>query len=52
MNKEKSNDWNWFENILTYDNAIIPLSLFHSAEIFNDEKILKLLLNHPHFLKK
>ena len=40
-NIEKSDDWNWFEDILTYDNAIIPLAIFHAAEVFNDNMILK-----------
>jgi glycosyltransferase involved in cell wall biosynthesis len=51
-NKEKSKDWNWFENIITYDNAIIPLSLFHSTEILNDDKILQVALESSSFLEK
>ena len=34
-----TDDWPWFENILAYDNAILPLSLFHSAEITGDESV-------------
>jgi glycosyltransferase involved in cell wall biosynthesis len=48
--KEKSADWHWFENILTYDNAIIPLSLFHSFEILKDERILKIAKESSDFL--
>jgi glycosyltransferase involved in cell wall biosynthesis len=48
--KEKSEDWHWFENILTYDNAIIPLSLFHSFEILKDEKTLKIAKESTAFL--
>lgn len=29
----KGEDWHWFEDQMTYDNAIFPLALFHSAEI-------------------
>jgi len=29
----KGEEWHWFENQMTYDNAIFPLALFHSAEI-------------------
>lgn len=50
-NAEKSGDWNWFENILTYDNAIIPLSLFHAAEFLKDETILKTAIESTAFLE-
>ncbi len=33
----KKPGWDWFENRLTYDNAILPLSLFHAVEITGDE---------------
>jgi len=29
----RTNEWKWFEPVLTYDNAIIPLSLLHAAEL-------------------
>lgn len=48
---EKSDDWKWFENILTYDNAILPLSLFHSAEVFIDDKVLKVAVESAKFLE-
>ncbi|MCX6164895.1 MAG: glycosyltransferase family 4 protein [Ignavibacteriae bacterium] len=50
-NIEKSDDWNWFENILTYDNAIIPLAIFHAAEIFNDNVFLKVAIESSGFLE-
>jgi glycosyltransferase involved in cell wall biosynthesis len=50
--KEQSNDWKWFENVLTYDNAIIPLALFHSAEIFDDKKILEVAIESSSFLER
>ncbi|RZL61937.1 MAG: glycosyltransferase, partial [Pedobacter sp.] len=28
----KDGDWHWFEDILTYDNAILPLALLHHYE--------------------
>ncbi len=51
-NKEKSEYWCWFENILTYDNAIIPLSIFHSTEFFNDSVMLKVAKESSAFLEK
>lgn len=50
-NKTQSDDWRWFEDILTYDNAIIPLSLFHSYEIFKDEELLNVAVESTSFLK-
>jgi hypothetical protein len=49
-NTEKTDDWRWFENILTYDNAIMPLSIFHAAEIFNDREILDVAVESSAFL--
>lgn len=50
-NSEKSDDWKWFEDILTYDNAIIPLALFHAAEVFRDNVFLKVALESSEFLE-
>ena len=33
-------DWHWFEDVVTYDNGIIPLALFHYYEVINDEEVL------------
>lgn len=46
----KSNDWNWFEPLLAYDNGILPLALLHSAEILNDDKITKVAMVTMNFL--
>ncbi|MBN1633042.1 MAG: glycosyltransferase family 4 protein [Ignavibacteria bacterium] len=50
-NKEKSDNWNWFENILTYDNAIIPLAVFHAAELCNDDVMLNVAVESTAFLE-
>lgn len=50
-NKEKTDDWKWFENILTYDNAIMPLSLFYSSETFISEEISRVALESTAFLE-
>lgn len=44
-------NWHWFENYLTYDNAILPLALFHSAEITGDEKVLAIAIESMQFLE-
>lgn len=49
--KTKTEDWKWFENILTYDNAILPLSLLYASEIFISEEIMKIALESCSFLE-
>lgn len=46
----KTENWVWFEELLTYDNAILPLSLLHAAGILNDENIRNTALESMHFL--
>jgi glycosyltransferase involved in cell wall biosynthesis len=50
-NIEKSDDWNWFEDILTYDNAIIPLAIFHAAEFFEDDIFFRVAIESSEFLE-
>ncbi len=45
-------NWAWFEPKLSYDNAILPLSLFHAAEITGDETILATAVKATRFLEK
>jgi glycosyltransferase involved in cell wall biosynthesis len=42
--------WKWFEPVLTYDNALIPLSLLHAASVSGDMKIMGIALESMHFL--
>jgi glycosyltransferase involved in cell wall biosynthesis len=37
--QNRTENWYWFEELLAYDNAILPLSLLHAAGILNDEVI-------------
>jgi glycosyltransferase involved in cell wall biosynthesis len=48
--KHKSDNWHWFEEMLAYDNAMLPLSLLHAAGILNDEKIGRVALESMQFL--
>jgi hypothetical protein len=43
-------DWQWFEPLLAYDNGILPLALLHSAEILNDDKVTHAALSSMNFL--
>jgi len=47
----RGENWHWFENHLTYDNAILPLALFHSAEITSDAKVLNIAIESLTFLE-
>ncbi|MGL2994298.1 glycosyltransferase family 4 protein [Flavobacterium sp. TSSA_36] len=38
--EEKEPDWLWFEPVLSYENAVLPLALWESYAITHDKKIL------------
>jgi len=44
--------WDWFENRMTYDNAILPLALLHCCEITADEKVRSVAVKTMSFLDK
>jgi hypothetical protein len=48
--ENESDDWNWFESLLAYDNGILPLALLHSAEILNEDKVLEVAMKSMEFL--
>jgi glycosyltransferase involved in cell wall biosynthesis len=50
--QHKTDDWDWFEDSMTYDNAILPLALLHSYEITGDEKVKKVALATMQFLDR
>ena len=50
--RNKAEDWDWFEEKMTYDNAILPLALLHSAEITGNEKAKKIAMTTMAFLDK
>lgn len=50
--KHQSEDWQWFEEKMTYDNAILPLALLHSCEITGNEKVKAIALKTMAFLDK
>lgn len=45
-----SGEWHWFESLLAYDNAMLPLALLHAAKILKDETIEKTAIESMHFL--
>ncbi|MCX6112145.1 MAG: glycosyltransferase [Proteobacteria bacterium] len=50
--RNSDGDWKWFEGILCYDNAVMPMALFNSFSILNDEKILEVAKESLSFLEK
>jgi len=49
---QKDKDWLWFENILCYDNAIMPMALFNAYQHLKDEQILIVAQETLSFLEK
>jgi len=48
--ENQSEDWQWFEEKMTYDNAILPLALLHSCEITGNEQAKMVALKTMAFL--
>lgn len=48
----KGDDWHWFEDHMTYDNALFPLALFHSAEITGSPEIREIAHESLKYLEK
>jgi hypothetical protein len=48
--KHQTEDWPWFEEKMTYDNAILPLALLHSCHITGNEKAREIALKTMGFL--
>jgi hypothetical protein len=46
-----SKNWNWFENELVYDNALLPLALLHSYEITGTVSVKNIALQTLRFLE-
>ena len=44
-------NWNWFEEILTYDNAMLPLSLLNAYEITQDDVYFEIAFEAMNFLE-
>lgn len=49
-NAHKTADWQWYENLLAYDNGILPLAMLHAAEILHDDAINEIAISSMNFL--
>ena len=47
----RTKDWLWFEDKLTYDNAILPLALFSAYEVTGEEEYLEIAKESTGFLE-
>ncbi|MFA4905172.1 MAG: glycosyltransferase [Candidatus Margulisiibacteriota bacterium] len=45
-------DWRWFEDIICYDNGIMPMALFQTYSILREEKYLRVAKETLGFLEK
>lgn len=50
--KNKTEDWKWFESLLAYDNAILPLGLIHAFTILKEKNIKKVAFESLDFLSE
>lgn len=46
----KEKNWKWFENIITYENAKLPLGLLFAYEITQDNKYFEIAMESLEFL--
>ncbi len=49
---ECDGDWKWFEPLLCYDNAIIPLALWHAYDFIKDKNIYDVASESTDFLDR
>jgi hypothetical protein len=48
----REDDWHWFEDALSYDNGILPLAMYHAAEVTNDDRYLDIANESLEFLER
>lgn len=48
----RHDDWEWFEAYLTYDNALLPLALYRSLDVFPNEEVRGVAASTKNFLLK
>lgn len=49
---ESSENWEWFEPVLSYDNAMLPLAIWHAYELTKDKEFYKVAYESTAFLDK
>ncbi|MGK6350844.1 hypothetical protein [Parapedobacter sp. DT-150] len=51
-NIHRRDDWHWFESLLAYDNALLPLAMLRAGELFNDDTFRGIGLESTVFLEE
>ena len=51
-NINNHDSWHWYEALLAYDNAILPLAMLHATSILREDKIQKVAFESMDFLVK
>lgn len=51
-NINNHDNWHWYEALLAYDNAILPLAMLHATSILREDKIKKVAFESMDFLVK
>ena len=49
--QNKSEEWQWFEDVLTYDNALLPLALLNAYEITQEADYMNIAFESMRFLE-
>ena len=49
--KQKQEDWQWFENSLTYDNGLLPAALYKAYEVLGNDTYLQVADESKAFLE-
>ncbi len=50
--KNKTSDWHWFEESLSYGNYILPAALFKASETTKDKAVLQVAVEATEFLDR
>ncbi|SEL33580.1 hypothetical protein [Parapedobacter koreensis] len=48
----RRDDWHWYESLLAYDNALLPLSMMQAGELLNDDAFRQVGFESMAFLEK
>lgn len=48
--ENQSDNWKWFEALLAYDNAILPLSLLHATQVLKEKRVAEVAFASMDFL--
>ncbi len=51
-NAHRHDDWHWYESLLAYDNALLPLAMLRSGELLNNASFRRVGFESMAFLEK